>query len=375
MPSQLISPLCTYQLSQSIRKTACSLVPDLIKCVKISNQPIENLLNIFVDTFLGMLGRSQEPDQVSDIIDVLSGCFKLAEAPFMTAEVQGKISSHLVELLKKADQLIKKYLQDKVDEDNVEEDIKIINDDIKELESLYVDTFLMIGYIFKSHKEQVLDLAKLLLLTFVPILVPESAGRTQNKCAIYLIVDIVEHMSYESCADIWNNLVEIMVNYCTHKFFMVRQAACYGIGFVARKTPANCYSLYSPVILSQLFLAQNIPKETESDKSYGQCQDNVVSAIGKIIEFQHASINLAEVLDYWVKQLPLKFDKQESIYQTNFLLRIAIESPNVLFQSQSHYDLVIQIYAKVINSKLCTADITSQIKQSLLLLRSVPYVQ
>eukprot|EP00825_Cyclidium_porcatum_P008845 TRINITY_DN14435_c0_g1_i1.p1 TRINITY_DN14435_c0_g1~~TRINITY_DN14435_c0_g1_i1.p1 ORF type:complete len:639 (-),score=83.41 TRINITY_DN14435_c0_g1_i1:40-1956(-) len=372
---QLITPLCTYQQSAEIRKQACNLIPSLIKCVKQSKQPIDVLLNLFVDNFLAILKHAQEPEQITNIIDALSECFKLLEGPFLNPEILQKLHQYILDLLKKADTLIKQYQKDENDEDNVEEDIQNINDDIKELESLYIDTVFLIGYIVKSHKLACLQFVNDLYVNIVPQLLQDNASKVMIRCGMYIIIDIVEHIGYENSHQTWNWLLEQLIKNSSHKYFLIRQTAIYGLGIFAQKTPGDAYKEYSNLILQSLFSSYSVQKDNESDKSYGKCQDNVIAAIGKIIEAQSGNIDLRVVLDYWIQQLPLKFDKQESIYQTNLLLRIALEKPDILFAKTVNYDNVVFIYAKIIQTKFCNDEISGKIKQSLKILQNVPYIQ
>lgn len=45
------------------------------------------------------------------------------------------------------------------------------------------------------------------------------------------------------------------------------------------------------------------------------------------MKYQDKHINVNEILNYWVQNLPLKFDKQEAIEMHELLVDVAIGNP------------------------------------------------
>lgn len=261
------------------------MIPDLINCVKLSEQPIGNLVNLFIDIFMDLIQTQSDPESQSNFIDVILECFKVADQAFMDAPKFEKFYSQLIELLKNSDSQMIETQKDKLDEDNDEDEIEIIDDDIYQLEELQLNICLLFGQLFKTHKTLSLPLANFLYNNLLPRLVQDNSTNNMHKCGIYLIVDFIEYLGYEMCTDKWHHLLEALLKFCLEKYHVVRQAACYGIGLFAQQTPLEVFKGYTNQILANLQHAHQLPQGEENDKSYGKCQDNVVAALGKIIQF------------------------------------------------------------------------------------------
>ena len=61
--------------------------------------------------------------------------------------------------------------------------------------------------------------------------------------------------------------------------------------------------------LDLLHKSSNIPKGTEKEKVFGNCRDNTISAIGKILKSHGSLFDSRKYLGFWLNNLPLKYDK------------------------------------------------------------------
>ena len=86
-----------------------------------------------------------------------------------------------------------------------------------------------------------------------------------------------------------------------------------------------------------------------------------ISALGKIIKNHHDKINLTEVIQVWLNNLPLKFDKPEGKIQHEFLADILIGNGQlVLGNNGSNIPKIVKIMADVLDTKVCTPEITKK---------------
>ena len=68
----------------------------------------------------------------------------------------------------------------------------------------------------------------------------------------------------------------------------------------------------------------NVKGKKLKEKKYNHAKDNAISALGKIIKYQHQTIDLNSIVPNWISQLPLKTDLDESIIQNDLLTDIII---------------------------------------------------
>jgi hypothetical protein len=56
----------------------------------------------------------------------------------------------------------------------------------------------------------------------------------------------------------------------------------------------------------------NVKGKKSKEKQFYHAKDNAVSAIGKIIKYQHAIIDMNSMVGNWLNLLPLKHDIDEA---------------------------------------------------------------
>ena len=87
-----------------------------------------------------------------------------------------------------------------------------------------------------------------------------------------------------------------------------------------------------------------IPGPQSKEKIVGCFRDNCMSSLGKIMKYQGKHINMNEVINYWLLQLPLKYDKKEACEMHQLLVDVAINNPSILFTNEVNVSKVILIY-------------------------------
>jgi hypothetical protein len=167
------------------------------------------------------------------------------------------------------------------------------------------------------------------------------------KFGIFLIDDIVEFLGYELLPNEWVSFATVLLKYTTESSCVLRQAACYGLGVFAEKTPSHVLNAETLQLwLNALLEAVKIPKGSEKEKTYGHCRDNGIAAMGKIIKAHFAIFDPTPYLTIWLNFLPLKFDKEEGMVQNELLVNI------ILYRSTSLL-LTLNTSSEQINSKEC----------------------
>lgn len=176
-----------------------------------------------------------------------------------------------------------------------------------------------------------LGLVQYVLETELPRVFVEGATSKMVKFGIFLVDDMVDHLGYEIMKTQWSDFGKVFVKYLLDKNCSVRQAACYGLGSFAEKTPGDVFSPMLKISLDLLVEAMNIPKnEKDTDKTHKACTDNTISAIGKIIKSHGRFIDPRPYLTVWLQSLPLKVDEVEAITQHELLTQIILNDQTLL---------------------------------------------
>jgi len=252
----------------------------------------------------------------------------------------------MLKLLKNSDE--KKVLnKQSLSEDLDEEEKEMVDDEIKREEEVQVAISELIGSLFKTHKNMTLGLANYLIYNILPAVFIENQTENMLKFGIFLIDDIVEFLGYELLPNEWVSFATVLLKYTTESSCVLRQAACYGLGVFAEKTPSHVLNAETLQLwLNALLEAVKIPKGSEKEKTYGHCRDNGIAAMGKIIKAHFAIFDPTPYLTIWLNFLPLKFDKEEGMVQNELLVNI------ILYRSTSLL-LTLNTSSEQINSKEC----------------------
>lgn len=108
-------------------------------------------------------------------------------------------------------------------------------------EELQVAIAELIGILFKTHKEQTLQLADLLYSQVLPKVLDPSVSDRMHKFGLFLIDDMVEFLGFDLMSAKWNDFATALKMFAQDKSCQVRQAAVYGIGIFAISTPTNAF--------------------------------------------------------------------------------------------------------------------------------------
>jgi hypothetical protein len=183
--------------------------------------------------------------------------------------------------------------------------------------------------LLKTHKQIAEDIISKILKNIIPTY-SVSNNIFEVKMGLYIADDLIEFIGQDMLGDDnWSLMYKIVTELVVNKDTAIRQAAAYGIGNFARFTTKN-FDNYAKGLIDSLYNAMNIKndnKEDEEDEEYnsfGMSFDNMVSAIGKIINYQFNSqvvqSVLNELVNKWINNLPIKYDETEQEQQHEWLV-------------------------------------------------------
>jgi hypothetical protein len=137
------------------------------------------------------------------------------------------------------------------------------------------------------------------------------------------------------------------------------------LGVLAEKSSIH-FAPMSEACVKTLSNALKVPQGSEKKKTYGYCKENTLASLTKVIRYQGDKINLAELTDFWVNQLPFCHDKIEGIKNHEFLVDFLIERPGlVLGDDYKNAGKIIKVFGSILDTKFSNDEIKKKIAQIL----------
>ena len=279
------------------------------------------------------------------------------------AVIFGNLTQKRNDLKKKSK--MKKHKDDDDDDENLDD---LIEDDIKNLEDVQNEIADNIGILLKTHKQISDEIISKLLKNIIPAYTT-SKNIFEVKMGLYISDDLIEYIGQDMLGDEnWGLMYKIVTELVVNKDTATRQAAAYGIGNFARFTTKN-FDNYSKGLIDSLYNAMNIQndedeEEDEEYNSFGMSFDNMVSALGKIINYQSNSsivqAGLNELITKWIMNLPIKYDEVEQEQQHEWLADLFLVKRQLI--NENCYPHYFETLSKIYESKNSNEKINEKIK-------------
>jgi hypothetical protein len=367
-----------------IRGKASTIFPKIVNIVaethdqsKLS-QIIKNYLSILV----GAAETETENEVVSYLLNSVEECIKEHDKTLTQEEVNqlfyklfaifDKVEKNRINLNKeegaKEKEILEKNAKPK-DEDiddnfEEEEDLDKIKEGIEGAEDIITSFSEAVGAIFKTHKEFSMEIAKKMVTDVLPKYFNEKASNFEKKMGLFIMDDMVEFLGQELLGQIWPDICKTLISYVDNPACELRQAASYGLGEFIKHTNAD-YSKYSNDILTILYKGLEVSSDGQLEDEYRAAQDNVITAIGKLIKFRGKEYsNLKEIIDKWLQNLPITEDLAESAGQHDLLCDIVLQSPDMIFgNDNANVPKIIRVLGKIVDSKYSNEEVDNKIKK------------
>ena len=367
-----------------IRGKAATIFPKIVDIIFATgdkerlSQVIKNYLSILVESAM----KENENEVISYLLNGVEDCIKDHGKTLTQDEVNSlfyklfaifdKIEKNRIELNKEEDiklDLVQKKSSEPKDEeidDYYDEEIELdnIKQNIEGAEEIITAFSDAIGALFKTHKEFCMDIAKKMVEDVLPKYFGNSASIFEKKMGLFIMDDMIEFLGQELLGRIWPDIIKILVQYVDNPSCEIRQAASYGLGEFIKHTNQD-YSNYKNDILNIIYKGLELKKgEEEEEDEFHSAQDNIVTALGKLIEFRRSEYpNIKEIITKWIDNLPITGDLAESAGQHNFLCEILVKQPDiVLGDNNKNVPQIIRIFCKVVNTKYSNDDVDKKIK-------------
>ena len=343
------------RLSQVIKNYLSILVESAVN--ENENEVISYLLN-GVEDCIKDHGKTLTQDEVNSLFYKLFSIFDKVEKNRIELNKEEGVKIQEVNEKEKEpkDEDIDDYYAEEIELDNIKQNIEGTEDII----TAFSDA---IGALFKTHKEFCMNIAKKMVDDVLPKYFQKSASTFEKKMGLFIMDDMVEFLGQELLANIWPDIIKILIQYVDNPSCEIRQAASYGLGEFIKHTKIN-YSNYAKDILDTINKGLNVKKGEENEEEYNSAQDNVITALGKIIKYKPEEYqNLKEIINIWLYKLPITTDLAESAGQHDLLCDIIMKDSNMIFgENNKNVPHIIRILCKIVDTKYSNADVDKKIK-------------
>ena len=254
----------------------------------------------------------------------------------------------------------KKYIKE--EEINQEYINDLIKNEKENLEEIQIEIADIIGILLKTHKKQCDYILGQIINNLIPLYLKSNIA-FEIKIALYLLDDLIEYIGQEKLGDdIWEKIYYILIQLVLSEDNSIRQAAAYGIGIFSIKTNIN-FIKYSQGLIENLYKSLSL-NNIEKNEDYLIAFDNIIAALGKIINYQFndkiVQENINQLIEKWLMNLPLKYDEIEKKQQNELMVNLFISKryliPNNFY---SHY---FEVLAEIYLSKYSDKQIDNQIE-------------
>ena len=247
-----------------------------------------------------------------------------------------------------------------------------INVYIKEIEDIQNEISDIIGILLKTHKQIADEIIIKILKNIIPTYT-NSQNLFEIKMGLFISDDLIEFIGQDILGDEnWSLMYNIITKLVLSKDVAIRQGAAYGIGNFAKFTTKN-FDNYSKGLIDSLYKAMDIQKDIDDEvedqdeeyNDFGMSYDNMVAAIGKIINYQFNSqivqSGLNELINKWIMNLPIKYDDVEQEEQHEWLVDLFLVKRNLI--GENCYNHYFETLIKMHETKTSNKKIDEKIKK------------
>ena len=318
---------------------------------------------VYLDAIWKAIQTETETDTLICQIQAVKEILDEIGAGFLSKEAVDGLAKQLIDMYHKSDERIKennmmaKNEEAEDEDDELDDDEKeVIKEENRNEYDLQLSIAEVLGVIFKTHRDLCANVLQELFASILPVALA-SEEKQKLKFGIYVMVDLLEFVGADLLGAHYASVAKEIIKFCGHPISAIRQAASYGIGIMAEKGGAS-YQMIATECMQGLQVAieyqmtAGVKEKKTKVKQFMHAKDNAVAALGKIIRYQSATINAAQIIPNWLGLLPIKHDIEESKLQNEILASLLQDSPLLILGEQyQHFELVVLILSEVMQKK------------------------
>ncbi|KAM3958280.1 karyopherin beta 3 [Aphomia sociella] len=305
---KLMVPMLKFYFHDNVRTAAAESLPYLLECARIRGpQYIQGMWAYILPELLKAIDSEPELEVQVELLNSLAQCIELLGTGCLSDESMAEVLRILNKLLTEHFERATERRQKRSDEDYdevVEEQLADEdNEDVYGL-SRVADVLHALMSAYREHFFPHLDS---LLPHLVQLLAP---GRpyADRQWALCIFDDVIE-FGGPACIKYQNIFLEPMLEGLRSREAEVRQAASYGCGVLAQFGGTQFAAACARAIpLLAALIAEPDARSVENLNA----TENAISAVTKIIKYNHSQINRDETIRHWLTWLPVTEDTEEA---------------------------------------------------------------
>lgn len=339
-------PLLTYLTNSDIRKRAAKTLLTMVKVASKSHVGLSDLQVLgrhYIDKLQSALSQEYLPEVKIKLISSMTKIFKYLGTSLNIDEIKILLSK-IWDYMKKSKER-QKELEDEDKEENEGDEYE--SDELLEEQMYQKKLSDLLGMIIKKHPLLTSQIIGDLIANVQKEYLNNDSSIQEKKIGLFMIVDFIEYLGYQYLGkEHFTLLSNYIIEGCSCYDVEIKHSCIYGLGVMAKKGGEgfSAYSNQSLTILSSIAPSSHPSKKKKiTERTY----ENAVSSIGKIIYYQSACLPSTQVINEWMKKLPLKKDKPEAKKNIKMLYLMISKNPNIILSDDlSNLNLVLKIVAK-----------------------------
>ncbi|XP_078038874.1 karyopherin beta 3 [Augochlora pura] len=350
---RLMVPMLRFYFHDGVRTAAAASLPYLLDCAKIKGpQYLEGMWAYICPDLLKAIDTEPEYEVSLELLYSLAKCIETLGTGCLGAQPMAELLRILDKLLNEHFERAVARLEKRKDEDYDE----VVEEQLAEEDDEDIYTLNKIGDIlhalFMTYKSTFFPFFDQICGHFVKLLSPERSW-SDHQCALCVFDDVIEYGGPE-CAKYQEYFLRPMMQYVSDKSAEVRQAAAYGCG-VLGQYGGEAFAQACAEALPRLMEVIN-DQESRSVENVNPTE-NAISAVTKILKYNHKAINVDEILPHWLSWLPVVEDEAEAPYVYGYLCDL-IEANHVAVLGPNNANLprLISFFAEALHKEAVPSD-------------------
>lgn len=370
--AKIMVPLVKFIYHDEVRSAAVTCMPELIKCAMEAakmQQCDANYLRSLLDFVMKSLLEAVKVEPDVEVLVTMANAIHEG----ITAAGEACLNAEQVKLTVEAIKMIltesfdrrQELNSKKDDEDFDEEEGEVIEDEHAKEEELLDETASIVGALLKTCAKDFIDNATPVLDLYGQMLA--AAAPTDRRQALCVFDDVFEH-AMAFAAPMLGHVLPYFMKGAQDEDAEVRQAAVYGLGVCAQHGAAT----FAPMALEATQVLITVINKPDSRTDPNEmATDNAISALGKMLMYQAASVNPVEVGPIWLSYLPLTSDEVEAKAVHSQLTSLVEQSvPWALGDNYKNIPQIVVVFARILESEYADEATQQRIVQQLQRIRT-----
>jgi len=368
--ASIMVPLLKFPYLEEIRETAATIMPQLLRSVKLAAEKkladvmlVKKLLDFILSSLLESLKIEPESKTATVLVESFSECLQVVGNECLSND-QLTLSSQTINLAVLASLARKQSLAEEAEEEDDDDEQDRIGDEELLEEDFQTNVVDLIGNLFKTHQNFVPCFITNLWPIYTKMLDPKLNDE-EHRVGLCVLCDFVEH-GRGTASQVAKDIVAAFLTYSMDQHAEVRQAAVYGIGASAQFIGPT-FSAMALDAVTKLKASIQLPNARDDANLPATC--NAVSALFKIAQYRQdvPNLNVPELLAYWMKCLPVGGDNIEArIVHKNFVELVGQNNPVIVGQNHANIPFILKVFGQIVdNQDLVTDDVNAKVCQLL----------